>query len=117
MKFMPPTPLIALVSVKVMGGTAWQHIYMVQGSTACLTVLPHLIDLSDFIGPGSPVAFSGPGEMCVNLTIQMDMALENDEKFHILLTSRQSSVNVLLNTATVVITDIQGEALMCSEPK
>ena len=90
---------------------------MGQESTTFFTIPPRPIDLSDFIGPGSAVVFNGPGEMCVNLTIQMDMALENDEKFHILLTSQQSSVNVLLNTATVVITDIQGEAaLMCSEP-
>ena len=58
------------------------------------------------------VIFNSPGEQCVNLTIQMDMALEIDEQFHIILTSQQTSVKVLQNSAAVVIMDVQSESLM-----
>ena len=62
---------------------------------------------------GSSLLFSSPGEQCLNLTIQMDSALETNEDFYVVLLSQQLAVKVLQRSAQVIILDTPSKMHNC----
>lgn len=71
----------------------------------------HTADL-DFVNGGSDggtgtqyIRFIEPGEQCVNISIVFDELLENSEVFHVVLSSRDDSVEILQRSAPINIMD------------